>query len=151
MKNNQALVKFLRTEFSALESGRYAGTSERQPWRARLVFEDCSSCPNYGQRERKIPCNECPLIDLVPQNRRREKVPCRFIPLNTKGETVDSLYRTGTEQELETAMGDWLRKTIHELESGAPEPEPTGKPAVRSSIKPVVGSSRSSHRRNAHN
>jgi hypothetical protein len=143
MKNTQGLVKFLRTEFSALESGDYAGTSERQPWRARLVFEDCSSCPNYGQRERKTPCSECPLINLVPQNRRREKVPCRFIPLNAKGETVDSLYRTGTEKELEVAMGDWLRKTIRALESGPPEPDTTAKPAF--------GSSRSVRRRNAHN
>ena len=143
MKNNEALVKFLRAEFGALESGHYAGASERQPWRARLVFEDCSSCPNYGQRGRTIPCSECPLIDLVPKNRRHEKVPCRFIPLNAKGETVDSLYRSGTEKELEVAMGDWLRKTIRELERGVSEPDTTRKPAV--------ASSRSGRRRNAHN
>ena len=143
MKNNEALVKFLKTEFTTLKSGHYAGASERQPWRARLVFEDCACCPNYGQRERKIPCSECPLIDLVPKNRRQEKVSCRFIPLNAKGETVDSLYRSGTEKELEVAMSDWLRKTIRELESGVPAPDATAEPAV--------SSARSSRRRNAHN
>lgn len=143
MKNNEALVKFLKTELSALKSGHYAGASERQPWRARLVFEDCTCCPNYGQRERKVPCSECPLIDLVPENRRYEKVPCRFIPLNAEGETVDSLYRYGTEKELEVAMSDWLRKTIRELESGAPEGGKT--------IKRAQDSARSGRRRNAHN
>jgi hypothetical protein len=142
MRNNEALVEFLRTELNALENGDYAGTSERQPWRARLAFEDCPRCPNYGQRERTVPCSECPLIDLVPRNRRHEKVPCRFIPLNAKGETVDSLYRSGTENELEVAMGDWLRKTIRELASGAPEPD--------TAMKAAVGSSGSGRRRNAH-
>ena len=131
MKDNEALLKFLRTELSALESGHYT-VSERQPWRARLVFEDCPCCPNYGKRERTIPCSECPLIDLVPKDRQREKIPCRFIPLNTKGETIDSLYRTGTEQELETAMGEWLRKAIRELEDNASEARAVHAPAVRS-------------------
>jgi hypothetical protein len=140
MKDDQALVEFLRTELNALEAGDY-GVSKQQPWRARLVFEDCPCCPNYGERERKVPCSQCPLIDLVPMNRRHEKIPCRFIRLNAKGETIDSLYRTGTEQELEATMGDWLRKTIHELENSAPV-----KTAVQSkAIRPI----RSGHRRNA--
>jgi hypothetical protein len=58
-------------------------------------------------------------MELVPQSRRKEKVPCRFIPLNDRGDTVDSLYRCGTQQELETALTEWLRKTIHEMESKA--------------------------------
>ena len=142
MKENKELGKFLRAELSALESGQY-GVSERQPWRARLVFEDCPCCPNFGKRERTVPCSQCALIDLVPKSRRREKVPCRFIPLNAKGETIDSLYRTGTEPELEAAMAEWLRKAIHELESAA------AKETVATS--PVSRSAGSGRRGNANN
>ena len=117
-KDNHRLLEFLTTELKALEKGNY-GVSERQPWRARLVFEDSPCCPNYANRGRRIPCKECVLMELVPQSRRKEKVPCRFIPLNDRGDTVDSLYRCGTQQELETALTEWLRKTIHEMESKA--------------------------------
>ena len=117
-KGNDRLLEFLKTELKALESGHY-GVSERQPWRGRLVFEDSPCCPNYANKGPHIPCEECVLMRLVPQNRRNEKVPCRFIPLNEKGDTVDSLYRCGTQQELETALTEWLRKTIHRMESKA--------------------------------
>ena len=33
------------------------------------------------------------------------------------GETIESLYRTGTQQELEIALGAWLRATIRRLEA----------------------------------
>jgi hypothetical protein len=122
VKDNQRLLDFLSSELKAIESGKY-GTSERQPWRARLVFEDSPCCPNYGERERRVPCEECVLIDLVPKDRRREKVPCRFIPLNANGDTVDSLYRCGTQQELEAALAGWLRKTIQQIKVQAKRPE----------------------------
>jgi len=37
--------------------------------------------------------------------------------LSPHGETLDSLYRTGTHQELEEALGTWLRATIQRLEA----------------------------------
>jgi hypothetical protein len=33
------------------------------------------------------------------------------------GETLESLYRTGTQLEIEEALGDWLRATIRRLEA----------------------------------
>jgi hypothetical protein len=128
MKDHNKLLEFLRSELKALESKKY-GACERQPWRARLVFEDSPCCPNYGDSEHRTPCKECVLIDLVPKNRRHEKVPCRFIPLNAQGDTIDSLYRCGTQQELEAEMGDWIRKTIRQLEQEleAEQPEPVRK------------------------
>jgi hypothetical protein len=33
------------------------------------------------------------------------------------GETLDILYRTGTQQEVEEALGNWLRTTIRQLEA----------------------------------
>ena len=44
--------------------------------------------------------------------------PCRHIPLTPRGETVNSFYEWGTEDELENALREWLLETIKELESG---------------------------------
>jgi hypothetical protein len=46
-----------------------------------------------------------------------EKFPCRHIPLNEAGFTVDTYYRLGTFEEAEAAVGTWLRKKIAELEA----------------------------------
>jgi hypothetical protein len=122
LKNKQRLLEFLRTELKAIESKHY-GASGPQPWRARLVFEDSPCCLNSENRGSRVPCEECALMELVPEDRRKEKVPCRFIQLNANGDTVDSLYRCGTQQELETALAGWLRKAIHEIEAEAGNPE----------------------------
>ena len=55
-------------------------------------------------------------MQLVPPPFRDEKVPCRYIPLNEKSETIQSLYRCGTPEELEAAVGEWLMNTIQKLE-----------------------------------
>jgi hypothetical protein len=47
--------------------------------------------------------------------------------LTTHGETVNSFYASGTEEELETALLEWLRQTIRELETG----EKTEAPGAR--------------------
>jgi hypothetical protein len=132
LKDHQRLLGFLRSELASIERGGYR-RSERQPWRARLVFEDSPCCPNYGDSQRRVPCEECVLMQFVPPDRRNEKVPCRFIPLDAKGETVDSLYRCGTQHELETAMAKWLRKTIHRIEQEVAE-ERARLPAVAPNV-----------------
>ena len=103
MKDNQRLLQFLRAELKAIENGEY-GRAKGQPWRARLAFEDSAYCLNHDSRGPRVPCDKCALMDLVPRDLRKENVPCRFIPLNANGDTVDSLYRSGTQQELETAL-----------------------------------------------
>ena len=55
-------------------------------------------------------------MQLVPSECREQKIPCRHIPLGKHGETIDSFYRTGTQQELNEAMIEWLRDTIRKLE-----------------------------------
>jgi len=54
---------------------------------------------------------------FVPEERRNESVPCWFIPLSAKGETVDYYSRCGTQLELEEALGQWLREAISKIES----------------------------------
>lgn len=55
-------------------------------------------------------------MQLVPSECRENKIPCRHIPLNDRGETVDSFYRTGTQLELNKALIEWLKQTIWQLE-----------------------------------
>lgn len=125
LKNNQQLLEFLTSELKCIETGNY-GYFQPQPWRARLAFEDSPCCPNYANRDGRVSCDQCTLIDFVPQDRRNEKAPCRFIPLNANGETIDSLYRCGTQQELETALAQWLRRSIHQIEDNVAKPHGGG-------------------------
>jgi len=56
-------------------------------------------------------------MQFVPEDARKEQTPCLHIPLSLSGETLENLYRTGTQLEIETALGDWLRTTIRRLEA----------------------------------
>jgi len=55
-------------------------------------------------------------MKLIPEELRDKKIPCRYIPLSEEGETIESFYRTGTQEEMETAVARWLRTTIARLE-----------------------------------
>jgi len=114
--NNRDLLETLRFELKFLEDGGY-GRSPHAPWRAPYIFEDSPSCLNFSDPARPHPCNECLLTQLVPPELREQEIPCRFIPLNDKGQTVDSLYRTGTQREIEEVLCDWLRREISRLEA----------------------------------
>ncbi|HMD15830.1 MAG TPA: hypothetical protein VKH18_04110 [Terriglobales bacterium] len=110
------ILEILRFELKFLEEGGYA-CSPRTPWRAPYIFEDSPSCLNFEDSTRPHPCNECLLTQFVPAEFREEEAPCRFIPLNDKGRTVDSLYRTGTHAEIAEALRDWLRREISRIET----------------------------------
>lgn len=55
-------------------------------------------------------------MQLVPPELRSEAIPCRHIAVNAEGETLDSLYRYGDQQEVEEKVASWLRVTISQLE-----------------------------------
>jgi hypothetical protein len=113
---NHDILEILRFELKFLEDGGY-GRSPHAPWRAPYIFEDSPSCLNFNDSARPHPCSECLLTQLVPPELRGQDVPCRFIPLNDKGQTVDSFYRTGTQIELEDALSDWLHGEISRIEA----------------------------------
>ena len=113
--DNRNLLDVLKFELEFLERGGY-GRSSRESWRAQFVFEDSPTCMNFNSKDRK-PCSECSLMQFVPENARTEQTPCIHIPLSPSGETLESLYRTGTQQEIEEALGAWLRATIQRLEA----------------------------------
>jgi hypothetical protein len=114
-RDNRNLLDVLKFELEFLEQGGY-GRLPREAWRPRFVFEDSPTCMNFNSKDRE-PCSECLLMQFVPAEARKEQTPCIHIPLSMNGETLESLYRTGTQLELEAALGAWLRATIHQLEA----------------------------------
>ena len=114
-KGERGLLEVLKFELKFLEDGGY-GRSPRTPWRPQYIFEDSLTCMNYDSKENPSPCSECVLIHLVPPELRSAKIPCRHIPLNTSGETLDSLYRYNNQCETEEKVAGWLRATIQHLE-----------------------------------
>lgn len=114
-KDERDLLEVLKFELGFLEDGGY-GRSPKAPWRPLYIFEDSPTCVNYDSKENPSPCTDCVLMQLVPSEHRSDKVPCRHIPFNQAGETLDSLYRYHTQNEIEDTVGAWLRSTIHSLE-----------------------------------
>ncbi len=103
------VLDILRLELKFLELGLYRAPT---PGRPLLIFQDSPTCPRYGAAA----CPNCALMQFVPPERHSEPVPCHHIRLNDACETVDSLYRTGTREELEEALKNWLTATIKSLE-----------------------------------
>lgn len=112
----QTLLDVLQAELTFLESGGYSSRA-RFPWRPNFVFEDSPTCPNFGAKEERRSCLECPLMQFVPEERKKMAHPCRQIPLTPEGESVAHFYACGTEQELEAALRGWLKGKIAEMEA----------------------------------
>ena len=114
-QDDRDILEVLKFELKFLEDGGY-GRSPRNPWRPTYIFEDSPSCLNFNDPAQPHPCSECPLMEFVPAESREESAPCRFIPINEKGQTIDYFYRCGTQREMEEALGRWLRERISEIE-----------------------------------
>jgi hypothetical protein len=114
-QDNRDILDVLKFELSFLQDGGY-GRSPRTPWRAPSIFEDSPICPNFCDPARPHSCESCLLEQFVPENRKKESVPCRFIELTNEGETVEDFYRTGSQIEIEQALARWLRAQIDRIE-----------------------------------
>ncbi len=114
-KDERDLLEVLRFELRFLEDGGY-GRSPKTPWKPQYIFEDSLTCMNYDSKENPAPCGACVLMYLVPPESRHEQIPCRHIPFNASGETLESLYQRGNQQQTEETVADWLRATIARLE-----------------------------------
>jgi hypothetical protein len=116
--DRQELVKALKAELAFLESGGYWNV--RSPsWRAPLIFQDSPTCLRYNRPQEARPCSQCVLAQLVPADQILQKVPCRHIPLNEEGETLESLYRSAAQEKVESTVAKWLRAKIGELEDSS--------------------------------
>ncbi len=114
-QDSRDILDVLRFELSFLQDGGY-GRSPQSPWRAPAIFEDSPICPNFCDPARPHPCESCLLEQFVPEGQQKESIPCRFIPVTTDGRTVEDLYRTGSQAEMEEALGKWLRAQIDRIE-----------------------------------
>jgi hypothetical protein len=120
--DRERLLIVLKFELRFLELSGYDHTPKRI-WHPRFIFADSPTCPTYLDGKALATCQSlvpptlCPLYSLVPTERRANPIPCRHIVLNNRGETVDSLFRSGRQLDLEHAIAEWLRMTIQRLES----------------------------------
>lgn len=133
------LLDVLKAELEFLEKGGYRHPA-RAAWRPHFMFQDSPTCLNFDPTQHPKPCSDCALMQLVSADSHEGKFPCRFIVLNEQGDTLDSLYRSGTQEEIESVFTQWLKTTIARLErqraEGAEASEP---PEVRVRAKFVAG------------
>lgn len=104
-------LRVLRGELQFLEQGGYRFPIQ---WRPPRIFEDSPTCPKDPWSA--CPHGDCVLLDFVPPNHRHDAVPCRHIPLNERGESLNTLYNTATNEEIAEALRAWLLSTIAALE-----------------------------------
>jgi hypothetical protein len=110
MEHSKRKLNVLMRELEFLESGGYR---LQMGWRSARFFEDSPTCAKLPHSA--CPNVQCAFLDFVPRGRRAEVVPCRHIPLNEAGETVQSLYNTTAADEIENAVREWLEDRIEEL------------------------------------
>ena len=137
-KDERDLLDVLKFELNFLEKGGY-GRSSREPWRPVFIFEDSPTCMNYDCKNDPAPCSDCVLMQLVPSELRFGKLPCRQIPLNIAGETLDSLYRWGDSHDIEETLRSWLVATIAQLEERRKAPGSTGREQSRANREATKG------------
>lgn len=114
--DDRDILEVLKFELTFIEQGGY-GRSVRTPWKPTHAFQDSLSCLNFGDPNRAHPCDECLLMQFVPQEHRGESVPCHHIPLTQQGETVGTLENQENQQVMEERLEQWLRATIQRLEA----------------------------------
>jgi hypothetical protein len=121
----------LRLELRLVELGLYRLSTPGHPL---SVFEDSPICLRYLVNS----CASCALIKCAPYGCRRESVPCHRIRLNQAHETVDSLFRTGMQQELEEAPREWLTAISQRLEQEEVRAQGTEISSRRNSVRTVT-------------
>jgi hypothetical protein len=123
-KDKRKILQALKSELQFLQHDGYRRSPETA-WRAKYIFEDSPTCANKHSGENPSPCADCALTYLVPLALRAAKFPCRHIPLNAQGETLDSLYRYSDQGEIESIVETWLRSAIARLEEDKAPAKPS--------------------------
>ena len=110
------IIDQLKLERDILRNGGY-GRSVRTPWKPTKLFRDSVTCLNFDEPVKSHPCNECFLWEWVPEDHRAEDIPCHFIPLNERGESIASLEDAEDRDEAEKALLGWLDSLLGHLEA----------------------------------
>ena len=114
-RDERDLLEVLKAELEFLNSGGYARVAGSS-WRPAYIFEDSPACMNHDYEVNPGSCKDCVLLQLVPPQSRADRHPCRHIPLNAAGETLDMLYQYGDDREIEQTVRNWLESAIAKLE-----------------------------------
>jgi hypothetical protein len=114
--NRQDLIDALKLEIEVIERGGYS-PSVREPRKLPRIFRDSVSCLNMGLEQKVEPCAYCFLMEFVPEGFHDADEPCRYIPLNARGDTVASLEDAGRQEEAQELLLAWLRATVARLEA----------------------------------
>ncbi len=72
-EEKRELLEKLKFELAFVEDGGY-GRSVRTPQKSTSPFQDSLTCLNFGDPSRPHPCDECILMQFVPESRRGEDV-----------------------------------------------------------------------------
>jgi hypothetical protein len=110
------MIEQLKFEIQMLEKGRYY-PSVREPRQNPEIFRDSVTCLNVGLEEKEHPCSSCFLSEFAPPELRNSQGDlCHRIPLNEKGDTVESLKAEDDPYKLQATVLGWLKKTVAKLE-----------------------------------
>ena len=115
-KDERDILELLKEELAFVEQGGY-GRSVRTPWLPKSAFQDSLTCINYADPNRTHPCSDCHLVDFVTGEHLSEEVPCHFIALNERGETIEDLEAEGNQAKLEETLKQWMRSKIKQIEA----------------------------------
>ena len=113
-QKRKQLLDMLKLEESVVSAkGLRAGPHTGKPYFE--PFKESLTCLNFSH-ECPEPCDECWLMEFVPENYHDKALPCHQIPMDHEGETVVSLKSRGDIPRLEQTVLSWLRKKIAQLE-----------------------------------
>ena len=118
--NKKTMLDALKMEIMVIEKGGYH-PSVHQPHDEPRVFRDSISCLNVGLADDKKehPCSSCFLIDFVPEKYKdSNEDPCHKIPLNARGDTIESLLASGRRSDdVQAEVLAWLKAMVKKLEA----------------------------------
>lgn len=114
--DKKEMIEQLKFEIAMMEKGGYY-PSVREARREPEIFRDSITCLNVGLEEKEHACTSCFLSELAPPEVRNSNGDiCHKIPLNEKGDTVESLKAADDPYKLQAAVLAWLKKTVAKLE-----------------------------------
>ena len=114
--DKKEMIRQLKFEIEMIEKGGYY-PSVREPRRNPEIFRESIICLNVGLEEKVEPCSSCLLSEFAPPEVRNSNDDiCHKIPLNEKGDTVESLRAEGDAYKLQATVLGWLKNTVAKLE-----------------------------------
>jgi len=114
--DKKEMVEKLKFEIEMMEKGGYY-PSVRNARHTPEIFRESITCLNVGLEEKEHACSSCFLSEFAPPELRYTSGDiCHKIPLNEKGDTIESLKPQGDPYKLQLIVLNWLKKTVAKLE-----------------------------------